>query len=68
MFLGLRKTQGVSKTKFADEFGRGMDTVYGEVLEKMYGMRLMEETDDFVRLTDRGIDVSNTVMCEFLLE
>ncbi len=68
MFLGLRKTQGVSKTKFADEFGRGMDTVYGEVLEKMYGMRLMEETDDFVRLTDRGIDVSNAVMCEFLLE
>lgn len=68
MFLGLRKTQGVSKTKFADEFGRRMDTVYGEVLEKMYGMRLMEETDDFVRLTDRGIDVSNAVMCEFLLE
>lgn len=68
MFLGLRKTQGVSKTKFADEFGRGMDTVYGEVLEKMYGMRLMEENDDFVRLTDRGIDVSNAVMCEFLLE
>lgn len=68
MFLGLRKTQGVSKTKFADEFGRGMDTVYGEVLEKMYGMRLMEETDDFVRLTERGIDVSNAVMCEFLLE
>lgn len=68
MFLGLRKTQGVSKTKFADEFGRGMDTVYGEVLEKMYGMRLMEETDDFVRLTDRGMDVSNAVMCEFLLE
>ena len=68
MFLGLRKTQGVSKTKFADEFGRRMDTVYGEVLEKMYRMRLMEETDDFVRLTERGIDVSNAVMCEFLLE
>lgn len=68
MFLGLRKTQGVSKTKFADEFGRRMDTVYGEVLEKMYGMRLMEENDDFVRLTERGIDVSNAVMCEFLLE
>lgn len=68
MFLGLRKTQGVSKTKFAGEFGRRMEAVYDEVLEKMYGMGLMEEIDDFVRLTDRGIDVSNAVMCEFLLE
>jgi len=29
---------------------------------------LMEKSGDFVRLTDRGIDVSNAVMCEFLLE
>ncbi len=67
MFLGLRKMEGVSKTEFRKEFGRGMDEVYGEVLQKMYGMGLMEETDGFVRLTERGIDVSNGVMCEFLL-
>lgn len=67
MFLGLRKTAGVSKTKFRKEFGCGMDEIYGGVLRKMYGMGLMEEAGDFVRLTKRGIDVSNGVMCEFLL-
>lgn len=67
MFLGLRKMAGVSKTEFRKEFGRGMDEVYGETLRKMYGMGLLEEEGDFVRLTERGIDVSNGVMCEFLL-
>ena len=67
MFLGLRKTEGVSRSKFAGEFGRGLDEVYGNVLRKMYELGLMEETGDLVRLTERGIDVSNMVMCEFLL-
>lgn len=67
MFLGLRKMEGVSKSKFAGEFGCGMEEVYGKVLKRMYGLELMEEAGDFVRLTERGIDVSNVVMCEFLL-
>ena len=67
MFLGLRKTEGVSRSRFAGEFGRGLDEVYGNVLRKMYELGLMEETGDLVRLTERGIDVSNMVMCEFLL-
>lgn len=67
MFLGLRKTEGVSRSKFAGEFGRGLDEVYGNVLRKMYELGLLEETGDLVRLTERGIDVSNMVMCEFLL-
>lgn len=67
MFLGLRKMEGVSKTMFARTFGHRMEEVYEEVLKKMYEMGLMEEAGDFVRLTKRGTDVSNAVMCEFLL-
>lgn len=67
MFLGLRKTEGVSKERFAAEFGCSMESVYKEVLKKMCKLGLMEDTGGFVRLTDRGIDVSNGVMCEFLL-
>lgn len=67
MFLGLRKMEGVSKARFQETFGRKMEDVYGEVLKKMFGIGLMEETEGFVRLTERGIDVSNGVMCEFLL-
>ncbi len=67
MFLGLRKMEGVSKAGFEAEFGRSMESVYGETLRKMYELELMEESGGFVRLTERGIDVSNGVMCEFLL-
>lgn len=66
MFLGLRKMEGVSRAKFEKMFGRGMDEVYGKVLRKMCGLGLLEEAGDFIRLTERGIDVSNAVMCEFL--
>lgn len=67
MFLGLRKMEGVSKAEFRNVFGCGMEEIYGKVLTKMRGLGLMEEAGDFVRLTERGIDVSNRVMCEFLL-
>lgn len=66
MFLGLRKTEGVSKARFEAEFGCSMESVYGGVLERMYGLGMMEEAGEYVRLTERGIDVSNGVMCEFL--
>lgn len=68
MFLGLRKTEGVSKVQFEGEFGCSMESVYGEVLERMYGLGMMEEAEGYVRLTERGIDVSNGVMCEFLID
>ena len=68
MFLGLRKTEGVSKARFEAEFGCSMESVYGGVLERMYGLGMMEEAGEYVRLTERGIDVSNGVMCEFLID
>lgn len=67
MFLGLRKMEGVSKERFAENFGCSMESVYGEVLERMYSLGLLEKQGDYVRLTRRGIDVSNRVMSEFLL-
>ena len=67
MFLGLRKTEGVSLEQFAENFGSSMDRVYKEVLERMYRLGLMEKKGEYVRLTERGIDVSNSVMSEFLL-
>lgn len=67
MFLGLRRTQGVSKQKFYDCFQVHLEEIYQEVLQKMKNCGCLEETEEFVRLTQRGIDVSNSVMCEFLL-
>ncbi len=66
MFLGLRKMQGVSRDAFQENFGQSMDSIYGDVIADMEEKGLLEEADGYVRLTDRGIDISNYVMSEFV--
>ena len=68
MFLGLRKIQGVSEEKFLEMFETAMKDVYGDVISTMKEKDLLEEADGYVRLTEAGIDVSNYVMSEFLIE
>ena len=72
MFLGLRLTEGISEMEFFRRFSCALETVYGDVLEKLAGQELMEryerEGAAFWRLTKRGIDVSNCVLAEFLME
>ena len=67
MFLGLRKIKGVSIHRFRELYGVSMQEMYGEVIERMINEELMEKQGDFLRLTEKGIDVSNYVMSEFLL-
>lgn len=67
MFLGLRMTEGVSEKKFKMDFGRNIDAVYGEVIEKLEKQHLLERKEGRIKLTDRGVDISNYVMSEFLL-
>ncbi len=69
MFLGLRMSSGVSKEAFIDEFGIDYDLVYGDVTRKFIkeGLLKIEELDKtYVRLTDKGVDLSNRVFAEFL--
>ncbi len=61
MFLGLRKMKGVLVTKELQE-------AYGSVFQKLTGEGLLDRAGNYVRLTDRGIDVSNYALAEFLLE
>ena len=68
MFLGLRMMRGVSRKEFERRFKLSMDEVYGEVIAKYVGLGLLEESDGWVRLTKKGIDVSNTVLADFLLD
>lgn len=68
MFLGLRKIRGVSKRQFELEFGEPMEKIYGTVIEKMKAQGLLLEDEESLRLTEKGLDVSNYVMSEFLLE
>lgn len=67
MFLGLRKMQGICIEEFYQMFHTDMHQIYGVVLNKMCENGLMDCRDGYYRLSERGIDVSNMVLCEFLL-
>lgn len=66
MFLGLRMTEGVRKSVFFNTFGRTIEDIYGPALRKLKQQRLIEADGDFVRLTKRGIDISNYVFGYFI--
>ena len=68
MFLGLRRCEGISKSAFLRRFGIAAETVYQSVLKDLTGKKLMEDKGDRLRLTDYGMDISNTVLCEFLMD
>lgn len=68
MFLGLRRMEGISKERFYREFEEKIENVYGEVLKKLEADGLLEQKNDFVFLTERGIDVSNYALAQFLLD
>ena len=67
MFLGLRMIKGISAKKFKERFGRDINEVYAKVLEKLSKDGLIVIEGDNIRLTPHGIDVSNTVLANFLL-
>ena len=66
MFLGLRKTVGISVDDFRKAFGKEIREVYGEQMRKLEEQRLIEYSGNRVRLTERGTDISNYVFSEFM--
>ncbi|MEE3392673.1 MAG: radical SAM family heme chaperone HemW [Lachnospiraceae bacterium] len=70
MFMGLRMTDGVSGREFRKRFLRTVDYVYGNVISDLTSKRLLEydRDRDIYRLTDRGLDISNYCMSEFILD
>jgi oxygen-independent coproporphyrinogen-3 oxidase len=68
MFLGLRMSNGVNKDEFKKQFGQNIETIYGDVINQSIseGLLIMEENQ--IYLSDRGVDLSNTVMARFLFD
>lgn len=65
MFLGLRLMEGVSKEDFVKNFGVAPDMVYKDVIQKNKTDGLLIDGDR-IRLTKKGVDISNYVMAQFL--
>ena len=68
MFLGLRKTRGVSKKEFERIFGREMDMVYEKALHKCLENGMLLEHKDRIFLSEEGTLLSNMVLSEFLFD
>jgi oxygen-independent coproporphyrinogen-3 oxidase len=66
MFMGLRLRKGVCEEEFKKRFGIGLFEKYGEVFARYEKMGLMERDKDCVRLTEKGIYVSNEIFEAFL--
>ena len=66
MFLGLRMHRGVSREEFKLRFGESFPGTYEKKLLDYCMQGFMEKEDDRIRLTDKGIDVSNVIMADFL--
>jgi len=68
MFLGLRMMCGISRTDFEERFKKDIYEVYGPVLRKYIDQGYMATYEDRIFLTDMGIDVSNVILADFLLD
>lgn len=68
MFLGLRMMQGVSVQAFFDIYGKKIEEIYGAVIDKWIKEGYLQQNEDFIQLTDKGIDVSNIILSDFLLD
>lgn len=67
MFLGLRMTNGISKSKFKSQFGLPIEHVYGEKINWLANQKLLTVNADNITLTQLGVDVSNYVFTNFML-
>lgn len=66
MIMGLRMNEGISETEFLKRFKRTVDSVYGAELEKLIGGGFLTRENGRIAFTDKGRDVSNSVLCELV--
>jgi len=66
MFMGLRLMQGVDAGAFTDRFGLTPHRVYEKELEDLDALGLIEVTDEYIRLSERGLPVANRVFMRFI--
>jgi oxygen-independent coproporphyrinogen-3 oxidase len=59
---------GVNADEFNELFHRTLEDVYGTVLKKYKASGMLEQKGSHIRLTAHGIDVSNVILSEFLLD
>ena len=58
----------IERTEFKETFGVEIEAVYGEVLNQLQEEDLIEKKAGVIKLSDHGMDISNYVLAQFLLD
>ena len=66
LILGIRLTEGVILDEFYEMFGFRAEDKYKEPLQKHAASGLIEISERRIRLTERGMDLSNQVEVDFI--
>ncbi len=67
MMVGLRMLEGVSKSRFAQQFGgQQLDDVFHKQITRLLGDGLLEPTEAGYRLSEKGLLFGNDVFGEFV--
>ena len=64
VFMGLRMLEGISLTEFKKRFQVNIESIYKEVIDKNINKKLLILESDKLKLTEKGIELSNSVMSE----
>lgn len=67
MFMELRKINGIDENEFKNRFSMNINDVYGEILNKYIGEGLLIRESGRIFLSEKGIEISNVIMADFLL-
>lgn len=67
VFMGMRKTDGISEAEFKRRFSADIYDVYGTLLREKIEKGLIIQKNGRLFLSDRGVDISNYVLCDFVL-
>ena len=64
--LGLRRINGVSRREFSERFSRDAMDVFGGPIRISAEEELLDVSGDRIYFTERGLDLSNYVLCRFM--
>ncbi|WP_125152570.1 radical SAM family heme chaperone HemW [Clostridium rectalis] len=67
MFMGLRKIKGINIEEFQKRFKLDIYEIYGNTIEKYLNNGLLINNNNSLSLSEEGIQVSNRIMCDFIL-
>ncbi|WP_413773579.1 radical SAM family heme chaperone HemW [Paenibacillus campinasensis] len=66
VMVGLRVLDGISRSRFAQQFDASLDDVFAGPLGRMTQRGLLESTDEGYKLSSKGVLFGNEVFAEFI--